>query len=555
MHEIASVTLHNEMDLILANKRSMRLAELAGLSLAAQTTFATAVSEVSRYAIERGLDACLTLYITDSNESVQSLVAQIARGRFFISNHDDEAFEYARRLVNDLLITDTAKGSQITLRCHLHNNRKISSARAEQWSKQFVSEPPVSPYDEIKRKNAQLLELSERLRESEQHYRSLTDSLPVMIFTADVDGRLTYANERLIHYTGQSIKTLNQTKWQSITHEDDFDRVRAVWAAATPAGRPFQYELRLKEATTDDYLWHMVWVTTDTATHEPQWTGIIVNIHAQKLIEQTLSDNKELKYAKQQLEKYQRELESSIRELNRSNTELSQFAYIASHDLQEPLRKIQAFGDVLLAQYSTQLDASGADVLHRMQNSANRMQHLVKDLLTFSRLTTRPQSLRPLDLNQILTDVLSDLEVTISDKQASISIEPLPTLPGDPLQLRQLFQNLLSNALKFAHTDRLPAIKVLSTMVSAGQLPTTVSLHNHRPYYALVVADNGIGLDEKYSERIFQLFQRLHNRRQYEGTGMGLAICKKVAENHGGTIAVHSQVGEGTTMTVYLPAD
>lgn len=228
-------------------------------------------------------------------------------------------------------------------------------------------------------------------------------------------------------------------------------------------------------------------------------------------------------------------------ELARSNQDLQDFAYAASHDLQEPLRKIQAFGDRLQLRCADQLDARGLDYLQRMQQAATRMQTLIVDLLTYSRVTTQARPFTPVDLNQVLTAVLSDLEMRLEETNATIQLDSLPTIDADPTQMAQLFLNLLSNALKFTAPDRPPVIHIHSQT-------------SDRNNYTIMVSDNGIGFDEKYLDRIFGVFQRLHGREEYSGTGVGLAICQKIVKRHNGHITAASTPDVGSTFFVTLPA-
>ena len=233
-------------------------------------------------------------------------------------------------------------------------------------------------------------------------------------------------------------------------------------------------------------------------------------------------------------------------ELARSNEELQQFAFIASHDLQEPLRKIIAFGDRLQVTCREALSSQGVDYLQRMQNAARRMQTLIEDLLTLSRVTTRAQPFITVNLTQIVQEVLSDLEIMIQQTQANIVIGELATINADPLQIRQLLQNLIGNALKFHRHSVPPEVNIYSEELKAAQ---------EQRWCQIIVKDNGIGFDEKYLDRIFNVFQRLHGRSQYEGTGMGLAICRKIAERHRGSITAKSEPGKGTSFIVILPLD
>ncbi len=237
----------------------------------------------------------------------------------------------------------------------------------------------------------------------------------------------------------------------------------------------------------------------------------------------------------------QRVADSLNLELQRSNRELQDFAYVASHDLQEPLRKIQAFGDRLVSKYGTALGPEGGDYLLRMQSSASRMRRLINDLLEYSRVTTKGRPFDNISLTQVAADVVSDLETGVQDAGAALEIGALPEVRGDMLQVRQLFQNLIGNAIKFRRADAPPQVRV--------------SAERDGEHVVLSFADNGIGFDEKYLDRIFTPFQRLHARSQYEGTGMGLAICRRVVERHGGSITAHSTPGIGSTFVVRLPVN
>jgi signal transduction histidine kinase len=257
------------------------------------------------------------------------------------------------------------------------------------------------------------------------------------------------------------------------------------------------------------------------------------------------------------------ELESKVQErteeLERSNRELQDFAFVASHDLQEPLRKIQAFGDRLRLKYSDQLGDQGSDYLNRMYNAAQRMSRLISDLLAFSRVATKVQPFEPLNLNETIDGVLSDLETRIQQTNGTVEVEEMPTIAADALQMRQLFQNLIGNALKFHRPETPPFIQVKGSIVQENGAKPESDTDDSAPTEAadahclITVKDNGIGFDEKYLERIFTPFQRLHNKSEYEGTGMGLAVCRKIVERHRGTITAKSTPGEGSEFIITLP--
>jgi PAS domain S-box-containing protein len=267
------------------------------------------------------------------------------------------------------------------------------------------------------------------------------------------------------------------------------------------------------------------------------------------------SINEELAASNEEYAATNEELEAANRLLSRSNDNLQQFAYVASHDLQEPLRKIQQFGNLLqLRQGNYSLDVEATGYIERMQSAASRMSTLIRDILAYSRIDTHQESSQPVSLNQVIAEVRTNLELLINETGAVLTVDELPTIPGDFAQLSQLFQNLLSNALKFRKEDVTPVLEVLVAQVPANQFPVDApSVRLAKTYYRIDVKDNGIGFDTKYVDRIFQVFQRLHGKGEYAGTGIGLAICQRVATNHGGTITAHSEPDRGSTFSVYLP--
>ena len=247
----------------------------------------------------------------------------------------------------------------------------------------------------------------------------------------------------------------------------------------------------------------------------------------------------------------QQQLSQMNRELLHSNESLQQFAYIASHDLQEPLRKVQSFGKMLAEQYADQLEGSGIDMLTRMQSSARRMSELIRDLLSYARLTTEKEPPAAVNLTTLVSEALTDLDMRIQETQPTIQIDALPTVQGRAVQLRQLFQNLLGNALKFQPPGQTPMIAVTCQLADPAELPA--ELPDRRTYWRIDVRDNGIGFQQQYTDRIFEVFQRLHGKSKYAGTGVGLAVCRRVAETHGGAICATSHPNEGATFSVYLP--
>jgi light-regulated signal transduction histidine kinase (bacteriophytochrome) len=232
------------------------------------------------------------------------------------------------------------------------------------------------------------------------------------------------------------------------------------------------------------------------------------------------------------------ELQQTAAKLARSNADLEQFAYVASHDLKEPLRAVTGSVQILQARYAQQLDAHANDVIQHTVEGASRMQTLIDDLLTYSRLTTREAPMKETDFTDVLLGALANLELPIKESKAVITHDPMPKLRGDATQLVQVFQNLISNAIKYR---------------SNRTLKIHVGVDKHPSEWVFSVRDNGIGIAPQYADRIFRIFQRLHTRREYAGTGIGLAICKKVVERHGGRIWVESELEEGSTFHFTLP--
>src|SRR5260370_17283139 len=242
--------------------------------------------------------------------------------------------------------------------------------------------------------------------------------------------------------------------------------------------------------------------------------------------------------------------------MRQSNRDLQDFATVASHDLQEPLRKIQSVGDVLASKGGPLLGPDGRDCLERMQNAATRMRHLIDGLLEYSRLATKPAQFVPLDLGRVAREVVSDLEGRLHAGGGRVEVGALPTLEAEPTQMRQLLQNLIGNALKFHRPEAPPVVKIEGRLPPAEPMTAPdPRLPSAAAFYQITVQDNGIGIDENSLKRIFGLFHRLHDRFEYEGTGIGLAICRKIVERHGGIIRAESKPGQAATFTVFLPAN
>ena len=343
-------------------------------------------------------------------------------------------------------------------------------------------------------------------------------------------------------------------------------RVRglALTVLNAPGGADrFSQEFRLRHAGDGAYRW-MLAVAVPLKGPDgaiDQWIGAIADIDDQKQaaanLERTVRErtaelqrvNGVLVEEIEERKRVEQQVRSVAADLARSNDELEQFAYVASHDLQEPLRKIQAFGDRLVLRVRDHLPEAGKEYVDRMLTSAGRMRRLIDDLLSFSRVTSQARPFSRVDLGKLAREVASDLSERVEESGGEVRLGELPTVDADPSQMRQLFQNLIANALKFHRPGVPPVVEVSGEVVSGPPNADGAAGMTCR----IVVRDNGIGFDEKYLDRIFQMFQRLHGRGEYEGTGVGLAICRKIAERHGGAITATSRVGEGAAFVVTIP--
>ena len=388
-------------------------------------------------------------------------------------------------------------------------------------------------HDLTKRKQTE-----EALKKSEGLLRQVLEILPVGVWITEPDGTISQSNPagRQI-WTGAKYVGMDAygeyKGWWVDTGEpiqpDEWAAARAVSKGEISINE--EVEIECFDGTHKYILNSAIPIRDD----ENQLAGaIIVN-----------SDVTNIKETEIRLKEYAAALEQS-------NKELEAFAYTASHDLQEPLRKIQAFGDRLQTRYSDTLDERGQDYLRRMINASTRMRALIQDLLIYSRVTTKPVTFKTVNLNDIIAGVCSDLEIIIENTQAQVKVDPLINIEADRVQMRQLFQNLISNAIKFRVEGRPPLIHISGQMAETP--PLGVRTNTAVPtWYTLRVADNGIGFDNKYAERILGIFQRLHGRLEYEGTGIGLAICQKIVERHHGTMVAQGQAGQGATFIITLP--
>lgn len=549
MQEIVRINLDNEMDLILAHKRTLKLAELCGITLSSQTTFATAVSEIARCAITHGKKSYLVLSIHMMHGNKKEITACLF-DIVDLSAVVSDALSYAKKLMGNLHISQVDGLYTIRINHAINFSGTISPAKIESFKEYFRKEPPLSAYDEIRKKNIQLIDLSNKLRESESQYRMLTDTMPLMVFAFNQKGEITFTNKRFNDFIGAQTPPVNAVQlWQTMIHPDDYKNIVQEWERSVHYKTKFSTQGRIRH--NNQYIWHLVSITPGKVdqTGANNWIGLFVDIQVQKQIEETRKDNDELKMAKIELEQYQLMLERKISELNRSNHDLEQFAYIASHDLQEPLRKIMTFADLM--QKNLEDEELTKKYFGKINSSARHMTELIKAVLNYSRLSKTGEQFYTVDLNAVIENVKNDFELLITEKNAEIIYDKLPVVNGIPLQLHQLFLNLVSNALKFS--DKKPVISITSRIVPSSSIENHWDIKPVDDYVELLFQDNGIGFEQRFARQIFTIFQRLHDKRTFNGTGIGLALCKKIVDNHQGHISAKSEPGKGTSFYIYLP--
>lgn len=390
------------------------------------------------------------------------------------------------------------------------------------------------------RSRSTIVDITARKQAEGERDRFFNISLDLLCI-ASADGRFKRVSPAVTDLLGWSVEEFLAQPYLDLIHPDDRAASQAEVRRQVETGEKvlqFENRFRHKDGSWRVLSWRSV----------PQPGGLMYATardvtERQRMEAQLRSFNHELEQRvaerTAELSRVNDRLKVAATRLARSNRELQDFAFVASHDLQEPLRKVQAFSDRLKARCGPTIDATGNDYLDRMLGAAGRMRRLIDDLLMFSRVASKANPFEPVPLDTVAREVVSDLELRLEQTGARVDIGALPVVEADPTQMRQLLQNLIGNALKFRRSEVPPIVAVWAEQTDGHLL--------------LSVADNGIGFDEKYTDRIFQVFQRLHGRAEYEGSGIGLAVCRKIAERHGGSISARSTPGVGSTFAITLP--
>lgn len=384
-----------------------------------------------------------------------------------------------------------------------------------------------------------------KIEESEKKFKQLAELLPQKVWTADAEGNKTYFNQTLLDYAGMSSEELNGDKWKQMIHPDDWEQDEMKWKNSIKTGEIYQSESRFLRKD-GKYLWHLTLAVPlkDETGKIVLWIGSKTEIEKQKKQKEILEEAVNGRTS---------ELKQANEELIKMNKELEAFTYVSSHDLQEPLRKIRTIAGRILEKENQNLSDSGKNYFHLLQNAAERMQTLIQDLLAFSRLSMADRNFETTDLNIIIEEVKKEFKDAIAEKNAVIEVKEICDVKIIPFQFRQLMHNLISNALKYSNPKIPPHIKISSVNITYSKI-NDANVPPHKEYCHISISDNGIGFEKEFTEKIFEVFQKLHTKDEYAGTGIGLAIVKKIVENHNGVIFATSKLNIGTTFNIYIPA-
>ena len=388
---------------------------------------------------------------------------------------------------------------------------------------------------------------NKKIEESEERFRMMAETIPEIAWVASPDGPYSFYNKRFYEYTGMTVEQSHKDwKWESIVHPDMFEMRNKAWEHCLKTGEDFYFESLLKRNSDQTYRWHISRASgiRNEKGEINLWVGTSTDIHEQKLFSRELE---------RQVQERTKDFIEANKHLQQSNENLEQFASIASHDLQEPLRKIQTFTTLLDQRFKKNIPAEANILIDKIKFSSQRMSVLIRDVLNFSRVSQQKLAFVNTDLNEILSNVINDYELLIQEKEVVINKETLPTIEAIGIQMNQMIYNLIGNSIKFCNDKIKPVITITSKKILQEELNKYFGLNPSLSYYELIFKDNGIGFDQRYAEDIFLIFHKLNNNQQYSGTGIGLALCKKIVDNHQGKIFAEGRENEGATFYIILP--
>lgn len=395
--------------------------------------------------------------------------------------------------------------------------RKIIEDANEALIKSESDQKELSDYLEniVKKRTKELNEEKEALRESENNFEMISENIPNLLWTAKPSGEADYYNKKFLSFVGKTFEEMQDWGWMDFVHPEDIEQVKETWIESLKTGKLYETEYRLKKSSDNKYYWFIsraLPLYDESNTNIIKWFGVCTEINDQKLTEQKLES---------------------------ANHELERFSYIASHDLQSPIRTIVSYSKLIQRRYEKTLDNNANDLLNTIIKASMTMKNLIDDLLSFSKIGKDNIILKDVSIKDIIDEIVNANEDYIKEENAIVNYSSLPVIKSEPIYMYQLFQNLISNAIKYQRPDIKAVIEISATKKDT--------------YWLFKVADNGIGIEKQYFERIFEPFKRLHSNDEYTGSGIGLATVKKIIELYGGKIWVESEFGQGTTFYFTIP--
>lgn len=413
-------------------------------------------------------------------------------------------------------------------------------------SKQKLIETLLKNEKELKAANNALNEKKEEVinLKTNEKFKIIADTMPQFIWTADQYGELNFFSESVYNYTGKKEKQFLIDGWLDIVHPEDREQNIEKWAYSIKTGHPFDYEHRFRRFD-GEYRWQLsrALPIKNEAGDIEQWVGTSTDIHEQKTFLQEL----EIK-----VDERTQSLKTINESLEKSNEDLAQFAYVASHDLQEPLRKIRTFSQMISEKEIETLSEKGVMLFERINKSAVRMQELINDVLAYSKTGSSNTNFVDVDLNDLIDNIEKQFQLDLSNKDFELFFEKLPTIKGIKVQLEQVFSNLLSNAIKFKQENIKTKVTITYTIVD-NLKGLGIDNHLSKRYHLITISDNGIGFENEYKNKMFQVFQQLNPKELFQGTGIGLALVKKIVEGHQGFVDAEGEINVGAKFRLYFP--
>jgi len=374
-----------------------------------------------------------------------------------------------------------------------------------------------------------------KVEQSQKELNELANAVPQLVWVANPNGDVLYYNDRVGEFSGAKKKNNGMWHWEGLVHDDDRIATENAWNDSVKNGSEYQIEHRIK-MKNGDFRWFLSRAIPYKNEKEEiiKWFGTATDIH---------SSREHASILEAQVQKRTQELNTLNISLQQSNNELQQFAHVASHDLKEPLRKIKTFAGRLRDDPQSSFSQNGKLFLSKINSATDRMGLMIEGVLNYSMLSAAHQKIESVDLNETVKHIESDLEVSIAQRGAKIDFDELPVVEGASILLYQLFYNLINNSLKFSKPGQPPVVRISSAMVQ----------HDRKEFAEITINDNGIGFEQEFAEKIFETFLRLNSKDMFEGTGLGLSLCKRIAERHGGFIKAVSEPDKGATFITYLP--